>query len=70
MTKRLFVLLVVVTAMLISFSLVLAAKKAPRRGKPEVFVKPTITDKQQATPMPIGTLSESRMPPACSRIEG
>jgi hypothetical protein len=60
MTKRLFVVLVVILSMLISFSLVLAAKKAPFRGTPEVFVKQTIANKQQAVSMPQGTLSQKQ----------
>jgi hypothetical protein len=60
MNGRLVIVLVVITAMLISFSLVLAAKKAPFRGRPEVLVKPTISDKQQATSMPKGVLTEKQ----------
>nr|NIM99781.1 hypothetical protein [candidate division Zixibacteria bacterium] len=52
MTKKLFVVLVVISVMLISFSLVLAAKKAPFRHTPEAYVKPTMADRQLATPMP------------------
>ncbi len=47
MTKKLFVVLVLITAMLVSFSLVMAAKKAPR-GIPEPYVKPIFTDRQDA----------------------
>jgi hypothetical protein len=56
MTKKLFVVLVVITAMLVSFSLVMAAKKAPR-GIPEPYVKRTIAQQQSATPMPRGSIS-------------
>jgi hypothetical protein len=59
MTKKLFVVLVVISALLISFSLVLAAKKAPVRDRAEVYVKQIISQ-QQATPMPRGTLSEKQ----------
>jgi hypothetical protein len=55
MTKRLFVVLVVLTAMLISFSLVMAAKKE-FTGVKEPFVKQTVAQ-QQADPMPRGELT-------------
>lgn len=58
MTKKLFVVLVVITAMLVSFSLVMAAKKAPR-GTPEPYVKQTIGQKQTATPMPRGSVGQA-----------
>lgn len=55
MTKKLFVVLVVLSAMLISFTLVMAAKKE-FRGVPEPYVKPTIA-KQQASVMPRGSMT-------------
>jgi hypothetical protein len=59
MTKKLFVVLVLISALLISFSLVLAAKKAPIGDRAEVYVKQTIAQ-QQTTPMPRGTLTEKQ----------
>ena len=56
MTKKLFVVLVLITAMLVSFSLVMAAKKAPR-GTFEPFVKPTIGQQQTPTQMPRGSIT-------------
>jgi len=56
MTKKLFVVLVLITAMLVSFSLVIAAKKAPKDTF-QPFVKPTIGQQQTATPMPRGTIT-------------
>ncbi|MGB7061719.1 MAG: hypothetical protein WBF13_05110, partial [Candidatus Zixiibacteriota bacterium] len=58
MTKKLLVVLVVITAMLVSFSLVMAAKKAPR-GTPEPYVKQTVGQRQAATPMPRGSLTQA-----------
>jgi hypothetical protein len=55
MTKRLFVVLVVLTALLISFTLVMAAKEQ-FRGTPDLYVKPTIA-KQQANQMPRGHMT-------------
>ncbi|UCB52759.1 MAG: hypothetical protein JSV10_01320, partial [Candidatus Zixiibacteriota bacterium] len=55
MTKKLFVVLVVITAMLVSFSLVIAAKKAPRDTF-QPYVKHSIGQQQTATPMPRGTI--------------
>ncbi len=50
MTKKLFVVLVVVTAMLITFSLVLAAKKAPREKVGLPLEKFQYQDKQTVMP--------------------
>jgi hypothetical protein len=69
MTKRLFVVLVVLTAMLISFTLVMAAKQE-FRGVREPYVKPIIA-KQQADQMPrghmIGTVTASSLHPNAQR---
>ncbi len=61
MTKKLFVVLVVISAMLISFSLLMAAKRA-QKGTPEAYVKQTIAQKQTVTPMPKGSLPEPLSP--------
>ncbi len=58
MTKKLFVVLVVISAMLVSFSFVIGAKKAPvQKGPLQVYEKQTIV-RQQVTSMPKGTLTE------------
>ena len=57
MTKKLFVVLVVISAMLISFSLLMAAKKAPLRMAPEKYTKQSI-DQQSATLLPTGSLTQ------------
>jgi hypothetical protein len=51
MNKKLLVILVVVAAMLISFSLLMAAK-APIKGPVEKYVKQAFTHQQSATTMP------------------
>ncbi len=56
MTKKLFVVLVVITAMLVSFSLVIGAKKA-HKGTPLEFTKPMISQKQSPTAMPPPSLT-------------
>jgi hypothetical protein len=58
MNKKLFVVLLVASAMLISFSLVLASKNAPIKGVFEKMSLPTLATKQSVTPMPEGHLSE------------
>jgi hypothetical protein len=52
MTKKLFVVLVVVSAMLISFSLVMAAKNGGLRHVPDRFVKSFLSNQQSATQLP------------------
>jgi hypothetical protein len=56
MTKKLFVVLVVVSAMLISFSLLMAAK-APIKGPATTYEKRTISNKQLDTSMPEARLT-------------
>jgi hypothetical protein len=60
MNKKLFVVLLVASAMLISFSLVLASKNAPIKGIFEKMSLPTLATKQSVTPMPAGHLSEQQ----------
>jgi len=52
MTKKLFVVLVVVSAMLISFSLVMAAKNAGLRHVPDQYVKTFFSNQQSAQDLP------------------
>ena len=54
MTKKLFVVLVVITVMLISLSFVIAANKAPiQKGPVQEYERPVFTDKQTATSLTI-----------------
>jgi len=64
MTKKLFVVLVVVSAMLISFSLVLAAKDAGLRHTPDTYVKTYSSMRHNATvtPMPQPSISGTMTP--------
>jgi len=52
MTKKLFVVLVVISALLITFSLVIGANKAPVKRTPVVYEKPVITERETATSIP------------------
>jgi hypothetical protein len=60
MTKKLFVVLVVVAAMLVAFSWAIAAKKATV-GYPEKVEMPKFTDQQGANAMPKGVMSERKI---------
>ena len=62
MTKKLFVVLVVVFAMLISFTLVMGAKQAIKVA-PERYDKQVFSNKQQAVSMPAKAASLRR--PLC-----
>jgi hypothetical protein len=68
MTKKLFVVLVVVAAMLVTFTWVMGAKKAVK-GPLETFEKFEFTEHQTPTPMPKGELSEPLTPTALSPLE-
>ncbi len=61
MTKKLFVVLVVATAMLVSFSLLWAANKLPTTHQKDQFEKPVYSGKQTAQPVSrIGTSAPQR----------
>ncbi|HEX7402250.1 MAG TPA: hypothetical protein VF369_08735, partial [candidate division Zixibacteria bacterium] len=64
MTKKLFVVLVVVSAMLISFSLVMAAKDAGMRHTPDKYVKTysSMRNNATATPMPQPSITGTLAP--------
>jgi hypothetical protein len=62
MSRRLLVIVTALAAILISFSLLIAAHKAPHKKTFEVFVRPSIAETQQAVPMPRGVLSEKQNP--------
>ncbi|MFH1336248.1 MAG: PPC domain-containing protein, partial [Candidatus Zixiibacteriota bacterium] len=64
MTKKLFVVLVVVSAMLMSFSLVMAAKDAGMRHTPDKYVKTysSMRNNAASTPMPQPSLTGTLTP--------
>jgi hypothetical protein len=62
MKKKLFVVLVIVTAVLVTGSLVIGAKKGAIKHVPEKFEMPKFTNKQSATPLPMSAIPAPQSP--------